>query len=110
MRRVVDYILAGDIFQANLSQRLRAELPAGLAPLDLFGRLCAGNPAPFAAYLKLDDLVIASSSPERFLRLSGDEVETRPIKGTRPRGARAGRGRGPRRPSCSPATRTAPRT
>jgi para-aminobenzoate synthetase component 1 len=86
VRRVVDYILAGDIFQANLSQRLRAELPDGLAPLDLFARLCAGNPAPFAAYLKLDDLVIASSSPERFLRLSGDEVETRPIKGTRRRG------------------------
>ena len=86
VRRVVDYILAGDVFQANLSHRLRAELPEGLAPLDLFGRLCAGNPAPFAAYLKLDDLVIASSSPERFLRLSGDTVETRPIKGTRPRG------------------------
>jgi para-aminobenzoate synthetase component 1 len=86
VRRVVDYILAGDVFQVNLSRRLRCDLPEGLSPLDLFGRLCAGNPAPFAAYLKLDDLVIASSSPERFVRLSGDVVETRPIKGTRPRG------------------------
>ena len=86
VRRVVDYILAGDVFQANLSQRLRAELPEGLGPLDLYARLCARNPAPFAAYLRFDDLVIASSSPERFLHLSGDRVETRPIKGTRPRG------------------------
>ena len=86
VRRVVDYILAGDVFQANLSQRFRAELPHGLVPLDLYRRLCAANPAPFAAYLKLDDVVLASSSPERFVRVSGDLVETRPIKGTRPRG------------------------
>ncbi len=86
VRRVVDYILAGDVFQANLSQRFRAELPSGLGPLDLYRRLCAANPAPFAAYLKLDDVVLASSSPERFVRVSGDRVETRPIKGTRPRG------------------------
>lgn len=89
VRRVIDYILAGDVFQANISQRFRAELPATLGPLDLYRRLHAGNPAPFSAYLKLDDLVIASSSPERFLRLDGDRVETRPIKGTRPRGVSA---------------------
>ncbi len=87
VRRVIDYILAGDIFQANISQRFVAELPAGLGPLDLFRRLQAGNPAPFSAYLTLGEVVIASSSPERFLRLDGDRVETRPIKGTRPRGA-----------------------
>ena len=86
VRRVIDYILAGDVFQVNISQRFIAELPAALGPLDLYRRLQAGNPAPFAAYLKLDDLVLASSSPERFLRLDGDRVETRPIKGTRPRG------------------------
>ena len=87
VRRVIDYILAGDVFQANISQRFVAELPQGLGPLDLFRRLEACNPAPFAAYLKLDDVVVASSSPERFLRLEGDLVETQPIKGTRRRGS-----------------------
>jgi para-aminobenzoate synthetase component I len=86
VQRVIDYILAGDIFQANLSQRFSAELPAQITPYDLYRRQRALNPAPFAAYLKFDDLVIASASPERFLRLSGDSVETCPIKGTRPRG------------------------
>jgi len=86
VRRVIDYILAGDVFQANISQRFVAELPPGLGPLDLFRRLQAGNPAPYSAYLKLDDVVVASSSPERFIRVEGDRVETRPIKGTRPRG------------------------
>jgi para-aminobenzoate synthetase component 1 len=88
-RRVIDYILAGDIFQANISQRFVAELPPPLRPLDLYRRLQQGNPAPFAAYLALGDIVLASSSPERFMRLEGDRVETRPIKGTRPRGASA---------------------
>ena len=83
--RVIEYIFAGDIFQANLSQRLEAPL-AG-TPLELYRRLRRRNPAPFAAFLDCGDLVIASSSPERFLRVhDGREVETRPIKGTRPRG------------------------
>jgi len=87
VRRVIDLILAGDLFQANLSQRFRATLPEGLTPFGLFRRLAHGNPAPFAAYVKDGDDVVASSSPERFLRLDGRRVETRPIKGTRPRGA-----------------------
>ncbi len=83
--RVIDYVFAGDIFQANLSQRLEAPL-AG-TPLELYRRLRRRNPAPFAAYLDFGDLVVASSSPERFLRVEPDgRVETRPIKGTRPRG------------------------
>jgi para-aminobenzoate synthetase component 1 len=87
VQRVIDYILAGDIFQANLSQRFDAALPESMTAWDLYRRLCAGNPADFAAYLALGDTVIASASPERFLRLSDDRVETWPIKGTRPRGA-----------------------
>src|SRR5207253_7389694 len=84
--RVIEYIFAGDIFQANLSQRLEAPL-AG-TPLELYRRLRRRNPAPFAAFLDCGDVVIASSSPERFLRVhDGRQVETRPIKGTRPRGA-----------------------
>lgn len=90
VRRVIDYILAGDIFQANISQRFEAELPVGVTPLDLYRRLQEGNPAPFSAYLRFDDVVLASSSPERFLALAGDRVETRPIKGTRPRGSTPG--------------------
>ena len=82
---VIEYIFAGDIFQANLSQRLEAPL-AG-TPLGLYGRLRRRNPAPFAAFLEFGDVVVASSSPERFLRVhDGRRVETRPIKGTRPRG------------------------
>ena len=83
--RVIEYIRAGDIFQANLSQRLEAPLVD--TPLALYQRLRRRNPAPFAALLDFGDVVVASSSPERFLRVQPDgRVETRPIKGTRPRG------------------------
>jgi para-aminobenzoate synthetase component 1 len=85
VQRAIDYIHAGDCFQVNLSQRLLA--PARLPPLELYGRLWERNPAPFAGYFDLGDFVIASASPERFLKVTGGEVETRPIKGTRPRGA-----------------------
>lgn len=84
--RVIEYIWAGDIFQANLSQRFRAALPAEFDTFAMYRRLRAVNPAPFAAYLNLGDAVVASSSPERFLKVTGDRVETRPIKGTRSRG------------------------
>jgi para-aminobenzoate synthetase component 1 len=84
--RVRDYIVAGDIFQANLSQRFQAPLtePA----FGLYARLRRANPAAFAAYLDYRELQVISASPERFLRLdeNGRHVETRPIKGTRPRG------------------------
>jgi len=79
-----DYIIAGDIFQANISQRFETELT--IPPYELYLRLRQINPAPFASYLNFEDVVIVSASPERFLRLDGDWVETRPIKGTRPRG------------------------
>ena len=80
--RVVDYILAGDIFQANLAQRFSAALPEGFDPFAFYGRLRKTNPATFAAYLDFGDVQVASSSPERFLALAGRHVETRPIKGT----------------------------
>lgn len=82
--RTREYILAGDIFQANLSHRLEA--PLADTPFALYQRLRTRNAAPFAAYFDIGDAVILSSSPERFLRLDGDRVETRPIKGTAPRG------------------------
>jgi para-aminobenzoate synthetase component 1 len=78
------YIIAGDIFEVNLSQRFEAELTT--SPYELYRRLRRINPAPFACYLDFDELKVASASPERFLRTRGDWVETRPIKGTRRRG------------------------
>ena len=78
------YIIAGDIFELNLSQRFDAEL--SITPYQLYRRLRQINPAPFACYLGFDEVQVVSASPERFLRLRGDRVETRPIKGTRPRG------------------------
>jgi len=85
VRRAKEYIAAGDTFQINLSHRLTTA--ANAAPLDLYERLRTVNPAPFAAYLNCGDFAVLSASPERFLRIRGAEVETRPIKGTRPRGA-----------------------
>ncbi len=82
--RTREYILAGDIFQANLSQRLEASVAE--PPFEIYRRLRKRNAAPFAAYFDLGEAVIASASPERFLLLEGDRVETRPIKGTSPRG------------------------
>lgn len=82
--RVIEYIRAGDIFQANLSQRF--ECKVNCSPTEVYGRLRRLNAAPFSAYLKLsDDQYVMSSSPERFLQVEGMRVWTRPIKGTRPR-------------------------
>jgi len=81
--RVIEYIRAGDIFQANLSQRLLC--PASCSPVELYLRLRGCNPAPFAAYFAHDDWAVLSASPERFLQVAGREVSTRPIKGTRQR-------------------------
>jgi para-aminobenzoate synthetase component I len=84
--RVREYIRAGDIFQANISQRFQGACTE--PPFELYRRLRRRNPAPFAAYLDFDGVTVLSASPERFLRLTEGQrlVETRPIKGTRPRG------------------------
>jgi para-aminobenzoate synthetase component 1 len=87
VRRTIDYILAGDIYQANITQRFSAELGAADDPFALYCALRRRNPAPFAAFLRHGDVAIVSASPERFLQLRQGHVETRPIKGTRPRGA-----------------------
>lgn len=82
--RVVDYIRAGDIFQANLSQRLTASWSG--SAVELYQRVRRFNPAPFCALLQTDAFAVVSASPERFLRVTrGRHVETRPIKGTRRR-------------------------
>ncbi|MFZ5861936.1 MAG: anthranilate synthase component I family protein [Nitrospirota bacterium] len=83
--RAKDYIAAGDIFQANLAQRFTATHHGD--GLDVYRRLRTINPAPFAAFVDLGETEIICSSPERLVKVSGREVETRPIAGTRPRGA-----------------------
>jgi para-aminobenzoate synthetase component I len=85
--KVVEYIRAGDCYQVNLSQRLLT--PLREHPLELYGRLRRLNPAPFSAYFDLGGFQVLSASPERFLKVENGEVETRPIKGTRPRGRSA---------------------
>ena len=87
IRRAIEYVHAGDCFQVNIAQRLLC--PAQSSPLELYGRLRERNPAPFAGYFDLGEFTIASASPERFVRVDGGAVETRPIKGTRPRGQTA---------------------
>ena len=84
VNRVREYIVAGDVFQVNLSQRFEADLE--IPPYELYKRLRTVNPAPFASYLNFQGVTLVSTSPERFLKVQGDLVETRPIKGTRPRG------------------------
>ncbi len=86
VERAKAYIAAGDIFQANLAQRFSAPY-GGLDGLDVYRRLRAINPSPFAAFLDLGDTHVICSSPERLVRRAGGEAETRPIAGTRPRGA-----------------------
>jgi para-aminobenzoate synthetase component I len=84
VRRVIEYLKAGDCFQVNLSQRLL--FPSNGSALDLYRRLRARNSAPFGGYFDLGDFAIASASPERFLSCRNGVVQTWPIKGTRPRG------------------------
>lgn len=84
--RAIEYIRAGDVFQVNLAQRLLH--PATCPAAELYLRLRARNPAPFAGYFDLGEFQIVSASPERFVQVLDGEVETRPIKGTRQRSHR----------------------
>src|SRR5690606_31021172 len=87
VERARRYIEAGDIYQVNLAQRF--SLPVAEQGFDVYRRLRRASPAPFAAYLDAragGGPEVLSSSPERFLLADGEHLETRPIKGTRPRG------------------------
>jgi para-aminobenzoate synthetase component 1 len=83
--RALDYIAAGDIFQVNLAQRF--ETRGVFDPLELYTALKLQSPAPFSAYLNDQGKAVISSSPESFFQTRGGRIITRPIKGTRPRGA-----------------------
>ncbi|MFH7319100.1 anthranilate synthase component I [Desulfurivibrio sp. D14AmB] len=84
VERAKEYILAGDVIQVVLSQRFQAS--TAVPPLKLYRALRHINPSPYLFYLKLGDLVQIGSSPEILVRLEGDDIELRPIAGTRPRG------------------------
>lgn len=84
VRRAQAYIAAGDVYQVNLSQRFAAGWEG--SPWTLYQRLRQESPVPFGAYLELGGAWVVSASPERFLRVRNGMIETRPIKGTRPRG------------------------
>lgn len=83
IQRAIDYIVAGDVFQVNVSQRLL--FPAEDSAASLYLRMRERNPATFAGFFDLGEFQLVSASPERFLTVRGKQVETRPIKGTRRR-------------------------
>ena len=82
--RMIHYIIEGDIYIANMTQRL--SIACEKQPPDLFLSLRESNPSPFGAYLDYDNFQIVCASPERFLQMKNGHVQTRPIKGTRKRG------------------------
>ncbi len=84
VRRIQEYIAAGDIYQVNLTQRFLAPVQ-GDSLFDLYKFLRSGTPAPQSVWMHLAGREVLSSSPEIFLKMSGRGIETRPIKGTRPR-------------------------
>ncbi|SPD75151.1 PabB [uncultured Desulfobacterium sp.] len=84
LEKIKEYILSGHVYQVNMSQRFQMDFDGD--PYNLFKSLYSNNPAPFFAFIQAGDHQIVSTSPERFILRAGDRVETRPIKGTRPRG------------------------
>ncbi len=85
VERIRDYLAAGDVYQVNLARRHVARIAAPGDALALYEALADVAPAPYGALIEADGVTVISGSPERFLASSGDRVETRPIKGTRPR-------------------------
>ena len=81
------HVTAGDVYQANLSRAWRAELDDSVTTAEIYARLCNANPAPFAGLVRWQDKAIISSSPERLVEIRDRTISTRPIAGTRPRGA-----------------------
>ncbi|MGB9499077.1 MAG: aminodeoxychorismate synthase component I [Dissulfuribacterales bacterium] len=84
VNKIKDYIVSGDIYQVNLSQRFETDFSGN--PFSMFKALYKMATGPFYAYINAGDHQVVSTSPERFLKKCGNDVETRPIKGTRPRG------------------------
>ena len=86
VRKCIDYIYQGEIFQANLSRLWKFEISETISELEIYRQLRNKNPAPFAGLMNYKKSSIMSSSPERLVSVDGDLLQTRPIAGTRPRG------------------------
>lgn len=84
IEKIRNYIKNGDIYQANMTQRFHGKV--SMSSFELYRDLRRISPAPFGAFLNFEDVHILSNSPERFIKVSDDFIQTRPIKGTRPRG------------------------
>lgn len=82
IKKAKDYILSGDIFEVNITQKFSTTLDHEVNCFDIYNDLRNINPAPFSAYINFNDLIIMSSSPERFMQIINQEIEVRPIKGT----------------------------
>ena len=89
VRKCIDYIFQGEIFQANLSRLWKFEIDKSINEVEIYKQLRMKNPSPFAGLIKFEDSSIISSSPERLVSVDGSFLETRPIAGTRPRGSSA---------------------
>jgi anthranilate synthase component 1 len=87
VRRALQYTAAGDVYQTNLSRQWQATASRTVSPVAIYKRLRSTNPSPFAAILRHEDFALLSSSPERLVQVREGVVSTRPIAGTRPRGA-----------------------
>lgn len=87
VERIREYIAAGDVFQVNLSRAWQGMLESEHSATDVYRLLRKANPAPFACLADFGEFAIISSSPERLVRVEAGRVDTRPIAGTRPRGA-----------------------
>lgn len=84
VKAIIDHIIEGDIYIANLTQQMKVR--SDLPPYHLFRMIREKNPSPFGGYLHYDTFDVISASPERFISLKDGDIETKPIKGTRKRG------------------------
>ena len=103
-----EYIAAGDVYQLVLSVRFGGR--HDLDPFQVYRALRLINPSPYMYYCELGDVTVVGSSPEALVKLNGGRAQLRPIAGTRPRGADAGRGSRAASTSCSPTRRKTPST
>ena len=86
VRKALEHIRAGDIYQANLARAWHGTVPSGLAAADLYAALRESNPGPFSGIAALPGMAVLSTSPERLMQVRDGWIETRPIAGTLPRG------------------------